>query len=66
MEELLDYILWEIRRSGYERKLIGGIVFTGGGALLQNLEKLADFHTGMSCRIGFPSGDLRARLRQIG
>jgi len=33
MEELLDYILWEIRRSGYERKLIGGIVFTGGGAL---------------------------------
>lgn len=58
MEELLDYILWEIRRSGYEGKLIGGIVFTGGGALLQNLGKLADFHTGLSCRIGFPSDNL--------
>ncbi|MFM7399415.1 MAG: cell division protein FtsA [Bacteroidota bacterium] len=58
MEELLDYILWEIRSSGYERKLIGGIVFTGGGALLQNLGKLADFHTGMACRIGFPSDNL--------
>lgn len=58
MEDLLDYILWEIRRSGYENKLIGGIVFTGGGALLQNLKKLADFHTGMSSRIGFPSDNL--------
>ena len=58
MEELLDYILWEIRRSGYDRKLIGGIVFTGGGALLRNMEKLAAYHTGMSCRIGLPSDNL--------
>ena len=58
MEELLDYILWEIRRSGYERKMIGGIVLTGGGALLNNLEKLAAYHTGISCRIGFPSDSL--------
>ena len=54
MEEVLDYVLWEIRRSGYERKLIGGIVFTGGGSLLNNVDKLTEFHTGMSCRIGVP------------
>jgi cell division protein FtsA len=54
MEEVLDYVLWEIRRSGYERKLIGGVVLTGGGALLQHLDKLTEFHTGMSCRIGGP------------
>ncbi len=54
MEEVLDYVLWEIRRSGYERKLIGGIVLTGGGALLANTDKLTEFHTGMSCRIGVP------------
>jgi cell division protein FtsA len=54
MEEVLDYVLWEIRRSGYERKLIGGIVLTGGGALLQHIEQLCEFHTGMSCRIGVP------------
>lgn len=54
MEEVLEYVLWEIRRSGYERKLIGGIVLTGGGALLANIDKLAEFHTGMTCRMGVP------------
>ncbi len=53
-EEILDYVLWEIRRSGYERKLIGGIVLTGGGALMQHIEKLVEYHTGMSCRLGIP------------
>ncbi len=53
-EEILDYVLWEIRRSGYERKLIGGIVLTGGGALMGHIEKLTEYHTGMSCRIGIP------------
>ena len=37
-----------------ERKLIGGIVITGGGALLNHIDKLAEFHTGMSTRIGLP------------
>jgi cell division protein FtsA len=54
VEEILDYVEWEIRRSGFERKLIGGLVFTGGGALLNNIEKLAAYHTGMSTRIGIP------------
>jgi cell division protein FtsA len=54
MEEILDYVVWEIRRSGYERKLIGGIVLTGGGSLLRDIEKLCEFHTGMSTRIGVP------------
>jgi cell division protein FtsA len=47
-------VVWEIRRSGYERKLIGGIVLTGGGAMLRDVEKLCEFHTGMSTRIGVP------------
>ena len=54
VEEIFDYVLWEIRRSGYERKLIGGIVLTGGGALLKHIEKLATYHTGMGTRIGIP------------
>ncbi len=54
VEEILDYAYWEIRRSGYERKLIGGIVLTGGGALLKNIDKLAEYHTGMYTRIGVP------------
>ncbi len=54
MEEIFDFVVWEIRRSGYERKLIGGIVLTGGGALMRDIEKLCSFHTGMSTRIGMP------------
>ena len=53
-EEILDYVLWEIRRSGYERKLIGGVVLTGGGSLMNHMDKLTAYHTGMSCRIGVP------------
>ncbi|MEO0338040.1 MAG: cell division protein FtsA [Bacteroidota bacterium] len=54
VEEILDCVIWEIKRSGYERKLIGGIVLTGGGALLSNIEKLTEYRTGMSTRIGLP------------
>ncbi|MFK7932394.1 MAG: cell division protein FtsA [Saprospiraceae bacterium] len=54
VEEILDYVLWEIRRSGFERKLIGGIVLSGGGALLSHINTLAEMHTGYSTRIGRP------------
>lgn len=54
VEEILDYVFWEIKRSGYERSLIGGIVLTGGGALLKHIEKLTALHTGMTTRIGIP------------
>lgn len=54
VEEILDYVVWEIRRSGLERKLIAGIVLTGGGALLKDIDKLTEFHTGLSTRIGIP------------
>lgn len=54
VEEILDYIVWEIRRSGHENKLVGGIVLTGGGALLNHIDKLTEFHTGLDTRIGVP------------
>jgi cell division protein FtsA len=58
MEEILDLVYWEIRRSGFERKLIGGIVLTGGGSLLRNLVDLVELHTGMSTRLGLPTEHL--------
>ena len=54
MEEIIDRVYWEIRHSGFERKLIGGIVLTGGGALLRNIEQLVELNTGMTTRIGIP------------
>ncbi|MBK6563656.1 MAG: cell division protein FtsA [Saprospiraceae bacterium] len=53
-EEIFDYVLWEIRRSGYESKLIAGMVLTGGGALLKNIDLLAEYHTGLPSRVGQP------------
>ena len=47
VEEIFDYVLWEIRRSGYDGKLIAGMVLTGGGALLRNLDRLITEETGM-------------------
>lgn len=54
IEEIFDYIMWEIRRSGYENKLFAGIVLTGGGSLLKFIDLLSEEHTGMATRIGMP------------
>ncbi len=58
VEEILDYVMFQIQRSGYANKLIGGIVLTGGGALLKNIDKLTEFHTGVTARIGIPAEQL--------
>jgi cell division protein FtsA len=58
MEEIFDYVLWEIKRSGFEKKLIGGIVLTGGGSLLKHIELLTEYHTGIPARIGYPVDQL--------
>ena len=58
MEEILEHIFWEIRRSGYEKKITGGIVLTGGGALLRNIANLVEFKTGHVARIGYPTEHL--------
>jgi cell division protein FtsA len=54
MEEIFDYVYTEIANSGYGKKLVAGIVLTGGGALLRHVDKLAEYHTGLPARIGLP------------
>ena len=54
VEEIFDYVLWEIRRSGFDRSLVGGIVLTGGGSLMKDLDKMVEYHTGMNTRLGVP------------
>jgi cell division protein FtsA len=63
LEEILDLVLWEIKRSGYDRKLIAGMVLTGGGALLKNIAPLAEYHTGLGTRIGLPTEHLASGYR---
>ena len=58
MEEIIDLVYYEIKNSGYQKKLIGGIVVTGGGAQLKHLPQLFEFMTGMDTRIGYPNEHL--------
>ncbi len=58
MEELIEHIYYEIKNSGYEKKLIAGIVLTGGGAMLRHAAQLTEFMTGMDTRIGYPNEHL--------
>ncbi len=58
MEEIIDLIMVEVDRSGYRNRLAGGIVLTGGGALLQNLKQLCEYRTGLDTRIGYPTEHL--------
>ncbi|MCH8902997.1 MAG: cell division protein FtsA [Bacteroidetes bacterium] len=55
MEEILEHVYYEIKSSGYEKKLIGGIIVTGGGAQLKHLSQLVEYVTGIDTRIGYPN-----------
>ena len=59
--EILDQAYLEIKNYGHEdskKKLIAGIVLTGGGSQLRHLKQLAEYVTGMDTRIGFPGEHL--------
>lgn len=58
MEEIIEHVYYEIRNSGFEKKLIAGIVLTGGGSQLKHIAQLTEFITGMDTRIGYPNEHL--------
>ncbi len=58
MQEILEFVLFEIKSSGLEKKLSAGIVITGGGSLLKHLSSLVMLETGLDCRIGTPNEHL--------
>ncbi|WP_345948410.1 cell division protein FtsA [Mucilaginibacter sp. PAMB04274] len=58
IEEIIEHVYYEIKSSGYEKKLIAGIVITGGGAQLKHLSQLVEYVTGLDCRIGYPNEHL--------
>ncbi len=59
--EIVEQVYQEIKNYGHEeskKKLIAGIVLTGGGAQLKHIKQLVEFITGMDTRIGFPNEHL--------
>lgn len=62
MEEIIEHVYFEIKNSGFEKKLIAGIVLTGGGAQMKHITQLTEFITGMDTRIGYPNEHLAPGL----
>jgi len=59
--EIIEQVYAEIKAYGHEeqkKKLIAGIVITGGGAQLNHLKQLVEYTTGMDTRIGYPNEHL--------
>ena len=47
VEEIIEQVYYEIKTSGFEKKLIAGIVVTGGGAQLRHITQLMEYITRM-------------------
>ncbi|MCC5930034.1 MAG: cell division protein FtsA [Cyclobacteriaceae bacterium] len=66
MQEIIELVHAEIIASGFDTRLSGGIVITGGGALLQNLQQLVEYMTGHETRIGYPNEHLgRSKIEMV-
>lgn len=64
MKEIFEHVYYEIKSSGFEKKLQGGIVLTGGGAQLKHLSQLVEYITVLDARIGYPTEHLASGLTQ--
>ncbi|MEO2099185.1 MAG: cell division protein FtsA, partial [Flavobacteriaceae bacterium] len=59
--EIVEQVFLEIKNYGHndqKKKLIAGIVLTGGGSQLKHLKQLVEYITGMDTRVGYPSEHL--------
>ncbi|RZS92180.1 cell division protein FtsA [Aquimarina brevivitae] len=59
--EIVEQVFLEIKNYGHEspkKKLIAGIVLTGGGSQLNHLKQLVEYITGMDTRVGYPNEHL--------
>jgi len=65
--EIIEQVFLEIKNYGHtvqKKKLIAGIVLTGGGSQLKHLKQLVEYITGMDTRIGYPGEHLAGETSQ--
>jgi len=65
MEEIIEHVYYEIKNSGFEKKLIAGIVVTGGGSQLKHITQLIEYVTGMDARLGYPNEHLAKSSEEV-
>ena len=52
--DILNQIQKAIAESGYEKRILAGVVLTGGGSLLRHLKELCQYTLQRNTRIGIP------------
>jgi len=65
--EIIEQVYQEIKNYGNDepkKKLIAGIVLTGGGSQLRHIKQLVEFITGMDTRIGYPNEHLASDSKE--
>ena len=66
--EIIEQVFLEIKNYGHndqKKKLIAGVVLTGGGSQLKHLKQLVEYITGMDTRVGYPSEHLAGDTTEI-
>ena len=62
--EIINAVFTEIKNYGHDqtsKKLIAGVVITGGGSQLKHIKQLVEYLTGMDTRIGYPNEHLASK-----
>jgi cell division protein FtsA len=52
--DIINQIQKAIAESGYEKKILAGVVLTGGGAMLRHIKELCQYTLQRNTRIGIP------------
>lgn len=56
LEEIFEGVRKELKRAGYDKRLPEGIVLTGGGARLRDIDIYAKSQIQLAVRVGMPTG----------
>ena len=62
LEEIIEGVNYQIESTGLQKKLGAGIVLTGGGSKMADIDKLVSYLTGFDVRFGKPSVVLKEQL----
>lgn len=62
MEEIMEWVNFQLESTGYVDKLGAGIVLTGSGANLNGVDKMVSYMTGLDVRFGKPIVAMKEQL----
>jgi cell division protein FtsA len=62
VEEILEWVNYQLESTGYVDKLGAGIVLTGNGSNMNGIDKIVSYMTGLDVRFGKPIVAMKEQL----